>query len=55
MARSPSSRGCRDHRAVSAGGEPARESALGAGANVFLDKPMRLRRVIETMQRLIPV
>jgi uncharacterized protein (TIGR02266 family) len=40
--------------AVSAGGEPAREAALNAGANIFLDKPMRLRRVIETMQRLLP-
>lgn len=40
--------------AVSAGGEAARDAALGAGANIFLDKPMRLRRVIETMQRLIP-
>ncbi len=39
--------------AVSAGGEPAREAALEAGANIFLDKPMRLRRVIETMQRLL--
>ena len=40
--------------AVSAGGEPARAAAIAAGANIFLDKPMRLRRVIETMQRLIP-
>jgi uncharacterized protein (TIGR02266 family) len=40
--------------AVSAGGQPARDAALEAGANIFLDKPMRLRRVIETMQRLIP-
>jgi uncharacterized protein (TIGR02266 family) len=39
--------------AVSAGGEPARDAALAAGANIFLDKPMRLRRVIETMQRLL--
>jgi len=39
--------------AVSAGGEPARDAALEAGANIFLDKPMRLRRVIETMQRLL--
>ncbi|TMQ22191.1 MAG: response regulator [Deltaproteobacteria bacterium] len=40
--------------AVSGGGDPARTAALDAGANIFLDKPMRLRRVIETMQRLIP-
>lgn len=39
--------------AVSAGGEAARASALAAGANIFLDKPMRLRQVIETMQRLL--
>jgi len=39
--------------AMSGGGDAARDAALGAGANVFLDKPMRLRRVIETMQRLI--
>ncbi len=39
--------------AVSAGGDPARRSALDAGANIFLDKPMRLRQVIETMQRLL--
>jgi uncharacterized protein (TIGR02266 family) len=40
--------------AVSGGGEAARAAAIAAGANIFLDKPMRLRRVIETMQRLIP-
>jgi uncharacterized protein (TIGR02266 family) len=39
--------------AVSAGGEAARDAALSAGADIFLDKPMRLRRVIETMQSLI--
>jgi uncharacterized protein (TIGR02266 family) len=39
--------------AVSAGGEPARTAALAAGANIFLDKPMRLRQVIETMRRLM--
>ena len=39
--------------AVSAGGDSARRSALGAGANIFLDKPMRLRQVIETIQKLI--
>jgi len=40
--------------AVSGGGEPARAAAIAAGADIFLDKPMRLRRIIETMQRLIP-
>ena len=39
--------------AVSAGGDAARRSALEAGANIFLDKPMRLRQVIDTMQRLL--
>ena len=39
--------------AVSGGGEAARNAALKAGANIFLEKPMRLRRVIETMQRLL--
>jgi uncharacterized protein (TIGR02266 family) len=39
--------------AVSAGGDAARRSALDAGANLFLDKPMRLRQVIDTMQRLL--
>jgi uncharacterized protein (TIGR02266 family) len=39
--------------AVSAGGESARTSALAAGANIFLDKPMRLRQVIETMRGLM--
>lgn len=39
--------------AVSAGGSPARDAALKAGADLFLDKPMRLRQVIESMQRLM--
>lgn len=39
--------------AVSAGGDSARRSALEAGANIFLDKPMRLRHVLDTIQRLI--
>jgi CheY-like chemotaxis protein len=41
--------------AVSAGGDAARKSAIAAGANIFLDKPMRLRQVIETIQRLLLV
>lgn len=41
--------------AVSGGGEPARRLALDAGANIFLDKPMRLRKVIETMTRLLHI
>jgi len=39
--------------AVSAGGDAARKSALAAGANIFLDKPMRLRQVMDTIQRLL--
>lgn len=39
--------------AVSAGGAPARASALEAGADMFIDKPMRLRQVIETMRTLM--
>jgi len=39
--------------AVSAGGDSARRSALEAGANIFLDKPMRLRQVIDTIQKLM--
>ena len=39
--------------AVSAGGEHAHHAAMTAGANIFLDKPMRLRQVIETMRALM--
>ncbi len=39
--------------AVSAGGDAARRSALEAGANIFLDKPMRLRQVVDTIARLL--
>lgn len=39
--------------AVSAGGPTAREKALDAGADFFLDKPMRLRQVINTMRKLL--
>jgi uncharacterized protein (TIGR02266 family) len=38
---------------MSAVGDAAPDAALAAGANTFLDKPVRLRRVIETMQRLL--
>ena len=41
--------------AVSAGGDGARTSALAAGADRFLDKPMRLRQIIDTMRTLIDV
>jgi len=39
--------------AVSAGGDAARVSALRAGANIFIDKPMRLRQVIDTIRALM--
>jgi uncharacterized protein (TIGR02266 family) len=38
--------------AVSAGGASAREAALSAGADFFLDKPMRLADIVATMRRL---
>jgi uncharacterized protein (TIGR02266 family) len=41
--------------AVSAGGDAARRVALEAGANIFLDKPMRLRQVIDTITRLLAI
>lgn len=39
--------------AVSGGGSAARNAAIEAGADLFLDKPMRLKQVIETIQRLM--
>lgn len=39
--------------AVSAGGDGARQKALAAGANLFLEKPMRLRQVVESIHRLM--
>jgi uncharacterized protein (TIGR02266 family) len=39
--------------AVSAGGPTARELALEAGADIFIDKPMRLRHVIDTIYSLM--
>lgn len=39
--------------AVSAGGDAARSSALKAGADIFIDKPMRLRQVIDTIRALM--
>lgn len=41
--------------ALSGGGEAARRVALDAGASVFLDKPVRLRQIIETMKRLLVI
>jgi len=41
--------------AISAAGEMAKRSALDAGANVYLSKPMRLREVLDSMRRLVPM
>ena len=41
--------------AVSAGGAQARAAALSAGADFFLDKPMRLADIIASIQRLTGV
>ena len=38
--------------AVSAGGPMAERTALDAGANLFLGKPMRLRQVVDSMRAL---
>lgn len=39
--------------AVSAGGDTAHRMAIAAGADIFIDKPMRLRGVIETMRKIM--
>ena len=39
--------------AVSAGGKAARIEALEAGADYFLEKPMRLSQVLETMRQVL--
>ncbi len=39
--------------AVSAGGRAAAAEARAAGADFFLEKPMRLREIIETMRQLL--
>ena len=39
--------------ALSAGGPAAREAAMTAGADVFLDKPLRLNEVLSTAVRLL--
>jgi CheY-like chemotaxis protein len=41
--------------ALSGGGDAARNAALRAGASTFLDKPIRLRNIVETLRQLIPV
>lgn len=39
--------------ALSAGGQQAREAAMHAGANVFLDKPIRLNEILAAAGRLL--
>ena len=39
--------------AVSAGGDPAHRAAMAAGADIFIDKPMQLRRVMDTMRAIM--
>ncbi|ACY18915.1 TIGR02266 family protein [Haliangium ochraceum] len=39
--------------AVSAGGDSARDSAMAAGADFFIEKPMRLRQLLDTMGKLL--
>jgi uncharacterized protein (TIGR02266 family) len=41
--------------AISAADDVARKSALAAGANLFLSKPMRLREVLDSMRQLVPL
>ncbi|MGE0400588.1 MAG: response regulator [Kofleriaceae bacterium] len=41
--------------AVSAGGDAARHLAMAAGADLFIDKPMRLRQVIASIHELVHV
>jgi len=41
--------------AVSGGGAPAHNAAMSAGADFFLDKPMRLADIVATMRRLTGV
>ncbi len=41
--------------AVSGGGDPARSAAMSAGADFFLDKPMRMADIVATMRRLTGV
>ncbi|HUQ06703.1 MAG TPA: response regulator [Kofleriaceae bacterium] len=38
--------------AVSAGGQSARDAAVSAGASEFVDKPVRLRQVVELVRKL---
>lgn len=39
--------------AVSGGGDSARHAAMAAGANLFIDKPMRLKSLLERMREIM--
>lgn len=39
---------------LSGGGEPARNAVLRAGANAFLDKPVRLQQLLAQLRTLLP-
>lgn len=39
--------------AVSAGGDSARDTAMAAGADFFIEKPMRLRQLLDTLGKLL--
>lgn len=39
--------------AVSGGGDSARQAAMAAGANLFIDKPMRLKSLLERMREIM--
>ncbi|HEY5950085.1 MAG TPA: response regulator [Kofleriaceae bacterium] len=39
--------------AVSGGGDSARRDAMAAGANLFIDKPMRLKSLLERMREIM--
>ncbi|GAB4515473.1 MAG: hypothetical protein Tsb0020_34050 [Haliangiales bacterium] len=41
--------------AVSAGGPGARDAAMAAGADFFIEKPMRLRQLLDTMGKLLDI
>ncbi len=41
--------------AISAGGDAARTVAMRAGASTFLDKPIRLRSIVDALRKLLPV
>jgi uncharacterized protein (TIGR02266 family) len=41
--------------AISAADDFARSAALAAGANHYIPKPMRLREVLDSMRRLVPL